>query len=142
MLEENRHFDVVVREGKIPCADCGVVFLRNETLITRVVCQRDAVNVIVLSQSHGPLPEILYIGLRARVADLPMDRGDNRGPDWRRIRVRACDIDGLLGLSISCSMHCRRRDCGLILSVAMFGTRCDNPRAWGNFEILAGCCRV
>jgi uncharacterized membrane protein len=26
-----------------------------------------------------------------------------------------------------------------ILSVAMFGTRRDNPRTWGNFEILAGC---
>jgi uncharacterized membrane protein len=26
-----------------------------------------------------------------------------------------------------------------ILSVAMFGTRRDNPTTWGNFEILAGC---
>ena len=26
-----------------------------------------------------------------------------------------------------------------MLSVAMFGTRRDNPRAFGNFEILAGC---
>jgi hypothetical protein len=26
-----------------------------------------------------------------------------------------------------------------MLSVAMFGTRRDNPRTWGNFEILAGC---
>jgi hypothetical protein len=32
-----------------------------------VVCQRDAVNVIVLSQCYGPLPEILYVGLRDRV---------------------------------------------------------------------------
>jgi hypothetical protein len=50
------------------------------------------------------------------VADLPMDRDDNRGPDWRRtrrLRVRACDIDGLLGLSLSCSLHFRGRDCGL-----------------------------
>jgi uncharacterized membrane protein len=26
-----------------------------------------------------------------------------------------------------------------MLSVAMFGTRRDSPRTWGNFEILAGC---
>jgi uncharacterized membrane protein len=26
-----------------------------------------------------------------------------------------------------------------MLSVAMYGTRRDNPRTWGNFEILAGC---
>ena len=26
-----------------------------------------------------------------------------------------------------------------ILSVAMFGTRRDNPRTWGSFEILTGC---
>ena len=29
-----------------------------------------------------------------------------------------------------------------MLSVAMFGTRRDSPRAFGNFEILAGCCLV
>jgi hypothetical protein len=29
-----------------------------------------------------------------------------------------------------------------MLSVAMCGTRRDNPRTWGNLEILAGCCLV
>jgi len=29
-----------------------------------------------------------------------------------------------------------------MLSVAMFGTRRDSPRAFGNFEILVGCCLV
>jgi hypothetical protein len=50
------------------------------------------------------------------VADLLRDRDDNRGPDWRparRLRVRACGIDGRLGNDLSCFLHDRRRDCGL-----------------------------
>ncbi len=71
-----------------------------------------------------------------------MGNDDNRGPDWRRtrrIRFRACDIDDswVYRYPVLCTFA------GVIvafmLSVAMFGTRRDNPKTWGVFEILAGC---
>ena len=69
MLEEDRHFDIAIREGKVPRADCGVILLavRNETLIARVICEGDAVNLTVLPQPYRPVPEILDVPLRYRV---------------------------------------------------------------------------
>ncbi len=75
------------------------------------------------------------------VADLPMDRDDIRGPDWRRTRRLRVRADSwVYRYPVLCTFGAVI--VAFMLSVAMFGTRRDNPRTRGNFEILAGCCLV